>query len=110
MIMKEIGKLPPYTGLLSDYALKNFLDKGYDPKDTKYTILTVTVEQDSPVFQQNALDSKGRHLLDCWRIFRLAKMIKDDPLRSYSKIKVRIDFEEGEIKQVNYTIYPLRQE
>lgn len=107
--MKSIGKIPPYTDLLAEYAVKNYMSKGFDPQDTKYTLLTVSAGEDTPVFQQSVVDGKGRHLLDCWKIFRLAKMIQDDSQRSFSKIKIRIDFEEGEVKMVRYSVYPLQQ-
>ena len=108
--MKAFFKLPPYIDLLANYAMKNYTDKGFDPQDTKYSLLTITVEDGSPVFQQSVVDSKGRHLIDCWKIFHLAKMIKEDQLRSFWKLRIRIDFRNGMVSRTSYTIIPLKDE
>jgi len=102
--MKTRINFPPYIDMLEEYAAKNLEANGFRKENVRSTWLRVSLRGESPVFEQVVLDKDGRHLLDCWKIYRLAKMIQNDSFRTFSVIKVEIRFRDGQPHKVSCTL------
>lgn len=102
--MENVNILPPYAGLLAEYAIKNMHRKGYDISDTANTTLTVVVTDNEPIFLQKLRINGEQVMLDCWGIFELASMIQQDTYRKFRTFKVKIEFTEGEIYRMSYHV------
>ncbi len=108
--MNSLPAMPHYMNQLAEYAYNNFLHKGLALEKTRYTTLTVTIENGNAVFKQKAEGSYGRKHFSCWRIFNLAKMIQDESKDTVSMLKVRIEFDNGLVTKVKYNLVTARQE
>ena len=102
--------MPHYMNLLEEYTFNNFLRQGLPTHKTRFTSLTVTLVNGNAVFNQKAEGPYGRKHFSCWRIFHLAKLIQDEGRDSVKMLKIRIEFESGQVSKVKYVFAPSNQE
>lgn len=108
--MNTLPSMPHYMNLLEEYTFNNFLRQGLPTHKTRFTSLTITLVNGNAVFKQKAEGTYGRKHFSCWRIFHLAKMIQDEGRDSVKMLKIRIEFESGQVSKVKYVFAPSNQE
>lgn len=103
--MTRIHPLPPYLNLIADYAVENMAKNGFELSDCLSTSVKIKIFERQVIFTQRVTKIKEKFDIDCWDIFHLSKMILDDPIRPFSKLKVTVSFQKGEISTIDYRIY-----
>ena len=104
--MNNPVQIPPYLGKIAEYALINLEKNGFSPENCRATSIRASIAERQVVFTQSVLAGNERHLLDCWGIFDLSRLLLEDPFRRFSKLKITVIFKGGKTKEINYRIYP----
>lgn len=107
--MTRIHTLPPYLNLIAEYAVNNMEKNGFKPSDCLSTSVKVKIFERQVIFNQRVTKAKEKSDIDCWDIFHLSKMMLDDPLRPFTKLKVTVSFQKGKISTIDYRIYQENQ-
>ena len=103
--MTRIHPLPPYLNRIAEYAVDNMIKNGYNPSECLSTSVKIKIFEQQVIFSQRVTKIKEKADIDCWDIFPLSKLMLDDPMRPFSRLKVTVSFQKGKISTIDYRIY-----